>query len=199
MDSAWAKENQDSGRIVRFVSSEYFCSGQFVHNYSISGPNCLVCFVHLALHTANVYQAERFTAGEFPQARAVSGHFRCCGESSAICPPHPCHHLLSWTLFPCSKAKQSTSEYFPCLPFREIQQKQQVYFIGSMLEGCLSVKEAPSFCGPVAWGTCPTGQFLSIKPLSLLQEKDAKSFSTIRWMCCPAMPPYICISVLCFY
>lgn len=113
MDSAWGKENQKLGRIVRFESSKHFCSGQFVHNYSISGPNCLVCFIHLALYKANVCQAEGFTAGEFPQAGAVSGHFRHCGERTVIHPPRLCHHLLSWTLFPCSKGKQSTNEYFP--------------------------------------------------------------------------------------
>lgn len=59
MDSAWGKENQKSGRIVRFVSSKHFWSGQFVHNYSISRPNCLVCFIHLVLYKVNVCQPGR--------------------------------------------------------------------------------------------------------------------------------------------
>lgn len=109
MDSTWGKENQKSERIVRFVSSKYLCSGQFVHNYSIWRPNCLVCFINCALNKVNVCQTEGFTAGEFPQAGLVYGHFRHCGESSAIRPTCPCHHLLSWTLIPCSKGKQSTN------------------------------------------------------------------------------------------
>lgn len=115
MDSVWKKENQKSGRIVRFVSSKHFCSGQFVRNYSISRPNCLVWFIHLAWYKVHICQAQGFTAGEFPQTGAVCDHFRGCKESSAICPPHPCHHLPSWTLVPCSKGKQSTNGSSPCI------------------------------------------------------------------------------------
>lgn len=111
MDSVWGKENQKSGRIVRFVFSKHFCSGQFVHNYSISGPNYLICLIHLVLS----FHAEGFTAGEFPQAKVVSGHFSHWGKSSAICPPCLCQHLLYWTLMSSSKGNQNANEYFSCV------------------------------------------------------------------------------------
>lgn len=114
MDSAWGEENQKSGRTLRFASSKHFCSGQFVHNYSISRPNCLVCFVHPALHRASVRQAAGFTAGELPQAGAASGHVRGCRESSAGHPPRPVT-ACSWALIPCTKGKQNTNEYLPCV------------------------------------------------------------------------------------
>lgn len=130
MDSAWKKENQKWGRIVRFVSSKHFRSGQFVCNFSISRPNCLVWFIHLAWYKVHICQAEGFTAGEFPQTGAVSVHFRCCKESSAISPPCPCHHLLPWTLVPCSKGKQSTNGYSPCIFHPERCSKRSMFHLG---------------------------------------------------------------------
>lgn len=196
MDKVWEKENQKSGRIVRFVFSKHFCSGQFFDDYSISGPNYLVCLIHLVLS----FHAEGFTAGNFPQARVVSGHFSHCRESAAIYSPCLCQHLLYWTLIPSSKGNQNANQYFfLCFPYIEIEQKKQSYFIGIKLAGCFfQTKVSPIFRIQLCGAHSPQGQFFGMKPLSLLKENNVKS-CCIKQICCPAMPLHSSISFLCFY
>lgn len=115
MDSAWGKENPESGRIVRFVSFEYFYSGQFVRNCSISRPSYLVCFIYLALYKVSIGRGIHCCGTSLGSLWPLQQLWEELSHLSLTPVRDSCHRLLSWTFILCSKGKQSTDQYFLCV------------------------------------------------------------------------------------
>lgn len=122
MGSAWGKENPESGRIVRFVSFEYFYSGQFVHNFSISRPSYLLCFIHLiesegmpgrGIHCCGTSLGSLATSGAVGRALPSVPH-------TCVTPCFPVH------CFPAVKENRAQISIPRCFPFRQNQQKKRV-------------------------------------------------------------------------